>query len=101
MEKNLWKHLPKNNSTIARVLYDYYWMHRNCRVSKLHKKCGLAFKELDEIGQGIREASKEDLLKVADALQKVLKEFTTRITAYNKELLNEINREYGQSQGSH
>ena len=97
METTLWKKLPKTNAIIAKVLYDYYWLHRNHRVSMLHRYCGLKAKEFDELGKGLKKADMADMLKVMDALQVTLTDFTAKITAYKKELLDGIRREHGES----
>ena len=97
MEQIQWEKLPKYNALIARVLYDYYWMHRSIRVSKIHKFCCMDFKELEAITNGSVVATEKDVEKVIAGLHTVLTKYTSITKQCQKELIDGIGREHGES----
>lgn len=93
------KKKQKKRTRFSKILENYYWTHRNFRTSRLHRYCGIDYREYESICDSIREPTRTEVIALVYALRKARDIFNHNITKCIQELLTEYveRSEYGNS----
>ena len=70
----------------GKILTKYYWVHRLCRVGKIHKFAELKYKDVEDIAYLARRSSNVELLKIIAGLTNMKQKLVTGIDECIKEM---------------
>lgn len=75
-------------STEGDILLKYYWTHRDCRVSKLHKFANMRYKDVEDIAYSKKRPTNEELRNLIVGLRRMRSKLNTVIDICIKEFDN-------------